>query len=98
MSHKVKVAGVMNLPCVSVPAIDQNRVTGLRLDRLGVLDVLPRQLRESLPLKERTPFLLPESIFLSIGSIPNPVHQEIRHVKYTQSDWVPVIDRRCMVC
>jgi hypothetical protein len=80
------------------PPIHQDRITTLRLDHLWILDCLPRQLRESLPLDHISPYMLPESVLLAVCRVPHPVDEEVGDEEGGQSVAVPAVLRRRMVC
>lgn len=63
------------------PPIDQDGVAGLGLDVFGILHGLPGKLGEGFPLREGAAFLLPEVVFLAVGRVPDPVHEEVRDVE-----------------
>ena len=60
---------------ILTPPINQDRVTGISLNEFGILDSLPWQLRECLPLKEPPSLLLPELILLAVGGVPDPIDE-----------------------
>lgn len=79
------------------PSVDQYRITSLRLDSLWVFYRLPRQLRECPPLHQGTPLLLPEPVLLTVGGVPDPIHEDIGNIKCHESEAIPAVYRRCVV-
>ena len=79
------------------PSVHQNRIAALGLDGFRGFDRLPWQLGESFPLQQRTPFLLPETILLAVGGVPDPVHNEVGNVQQDKRVAVPTVHRRGMV-
>ena len=79
------------------PAIRQKRDTLVRWDSFWIVEVLPWQLGECLPARKSTAFPLSESILLRIGGVPYPVDEQVRDVKETQSNRIPVVIRRWVI-
>lgn len=75
---KEEVTGIVNLACISVPAIRQETVSSFGLDGAWVDNCLPWKLREGFTVSESTPLLGTESVLLGIGSVPDPVDKEVR--------------------
>lgn len=83
----------MDLPRIPIPAIHQNAVPCLRLDCLGILDGLPRQLRESLALYQGATLHLAEPVLLRITRVPDPVDEEVGDVEEGEGEGVPMVFR-----
>ena len=79
--RKVKITRIVNLACISVPPIHQDRISRTCLDGTGIRDCLPRELGECLASDESTTFLGAETVLLRVGGIPDPVHKEIGREK-----------------
>jgi hypothetical protein len=75
--RKVKIARIMNLACVSIPSIYQDRISGFGLDSARIRYCLPRELGKCLARDETTAFLGAESVLLGVGGVPDPVHEEV---------------------
>lgn len=113
VQRKVEVAGVVDFTGLAVwtvlvvsdqmlvqlltPPIDQDLISGLSRDRLRVLHGLPRQLREGVSEHHRPTLLLTETVLLTIGGVPHPVHEEIPDVQDNQEVAVPVVFGRRVV-
>ena len=67
----------MDLSCLAIPSISQDRIAAFGLDDTRVLDGLPGELREGLALDEGAAFLGTETVLLRVGSVPNPVHEKV---------------------
>lgn len=80
-TYEEKITRVVDLTSVCVPPVHQERVASLCLNRLGIMDCLPRELGECFSLQQRAAFLLPESVFLRICCVPDPVDEEIGNVE-----------------
>ena len=87
----------MYFPRIPIPSIHQDAIPSLRLDCLGVLDSLPRQLREGLALHESPALHLTETIFLRITRVPDPVDEEVGGVEESQGEGVPMVFRGSVV-
>lgn len=92
-----EIASVMDLASISIPPISQNRVTSLGWDSLWVLDRLPRKLWECLALDKGSTLLGPEAILLTVGGIPDPVHEEVQNKQEPKEVAVPMVFRWVMI-
>ena len=79
------------------PPINQNPGAIGRSEGLGVLHGLPRELGESIAEHHGSTLLLAETVLLAVGRVPDPVHEQIRHVEEGQEVAVPVVFRWVMV-
>ena len=75
--RKVQITCIMNLACVSIPSIYENRISRSGCDSPGIFDRLPRQLRECFALNESAAFLCAETVLLGVCCVPDPIHEEI---------------------
>lgn len=66
-------------------------VARIRLDGFGILDSLPRHLRECVPLYELALFLVAECILLTIGTVPHPVEENVQSREHCESVRIPVV-------
>lgn len=85
------ITSIVNLPRLSIPSIRQNPSSILASNNMWILDMLPRQLRERLPLHSFSGLLSSKSVLLGVGSIPNPVHEKIKDREQSEDDRVPAI-------
>lgn len=79
---------------VRTPTVDKDDVAVVGSDGLGVSDRLPRELWETLALNVVTCQLGFEPVFLAVGGIPNPVHEQVEDEQRGQGGPVPTIDGR----
>lgn len=93
ITHKIHVTRVMDLPRIPIPSIHQNAIPRLRLDCLGILDGLPRQLRERLALYQGAALHLAEPVLLRVARIPDPVDEEVGGVEKGEGEGIPVVFR-----
>ena len=87
----------MDLARISVPAIDQDRVSGLSLDGAGVVDCLPGELGEGFAMDEAAAFLGAETVLLGVGSVPDPVHEEVGREERDEHVCGPGVGARVVV-
>lgn len=85
------VRDIVGLADNSKPAIDHDVIAGVGLDSLGVLNSLPRHLREGVSLDELTLLLVAECVLLTIGAVPHPVEEDVHNGKHSESVRVPGI-------
>lgn len=97
MTHEIHVTGVMYLPRMPIPSIHQDAIPSLRLDCLGILDRLPRQLREGLALHQGPTLHLAEPVLLRVARVPDPVDEQVGGVEEGECEGVPVVFRRGVV-
>ena len=88
----------MDLSSIPIPTVYENAVTNSRWYGPWVFYRLPRKLREGFPLHKRSSFLLAKSIFLGIAGIPNPVDKEVGGVENAESNWIPAVRGRIVIC
>ena len=74
---KVQITRIVDLACISIPSINQNTIPGFCFDNTGIVDGLPRELREGFARDESAALLGAEPILLTVGGIPDPVHEEV---------------------
>lgn len=79
------------------PAVDEDLRTILSRNGLGVLQRLPRQLREGAAEHHRSTLLLAVTVLLAVGRIPHPVHKEVGNVEKCEEVAVPVVRGGVMV-
>lgn len=70
---KVEIGSVVDLAGVLEPAVDHERISRLGADDFWVLDLLPWELRESVPVDGDATLIGAEHVLLRIASIPDPV-------------------------
>ncbi len=75
--RKEQITRIMHLPRNPVPSIDQDAIPGLGFDDLWVLQGTPRKLRECVSLDQGAALHGSETVLLTVGRIPDPVHEEI---------------------
>ena len=85
------VACVVHLAREAVPAVNEDNVAVGRGDGLGVLNRLPRHLREGAAPDDLAALRLPEAILLAVARVPNPVDEEVADVEGRQRISVPVV-------
>lgn len=68
-----------------------------RLDGLGVVDGLPRHLRERLASDHLATLHGTEAVLLAVAAVPNPVPEQVGHVEDDESEAVPAILGRIVV-
>lgn len=66
-------------------------------DCLWILKSLPWQLRESFACNHSPALLLSKTVLLAVGSIPNPVHKDVRNIQKGQEIAIPVIFSRVIL-
>lgn len=81
----------MDFAGITVPPINQNRISSPGLDFAGVLDSLPWKLGESLALKESSAFFGSEPVLLRVGGVPDPVHKEVGDEEGDHNIGTPVV-------
>jgi hypothetical protein len=86
-----EVACIVDLAGISVPSVSQDRVTCLGLDYARVLNSLPWELREGLPLQKSTTLLGAEAVLLGIGGVPDPVYKQVGDKENSHEIRVPAI-------
>ena len=74
---KEEIASVVDLACLSVPAISQNLVSVGSLDSLGVLDAAVFEVGESGALLNDTTLFLAELVLLRVGRVPDIISVEV---------------------
>lgn len=74
---KIRIARVMNLPRLAIPAIAEQVIASLSGDGDRILDLLPWQLRERLAIESGATGPGAEHILLGIAGIPNPVDEQV---------------------
>jgi len=74
---KKEITGVMDLTSQAIPPIYEERVSCISLYSLGILQCLPRELRESLSGHKSPAFLVTKFILLAVRRVPDPVHKEV---------------------
>lgn len=79
------------------PAIDHNVIACVCLNRLRVVDSLPRHLRERIPLGKLALLLVAERVLLAICTVPHPVEKDVQDRENCEGVSVPVIFRWGMV-
>jgi hypothetical protein len=94
---KEEVAGIVDLPGVTVPPVGENRVSSLGLDDAGVLNRLPGELRERLPFEQQATLLDAEAVLLRVGSVPYPVYKKVRNKERGHKVRVPAVGGRWVV-
>ena len=75
--RKVEITCIVNLSCISVPSISQDRITSGGLDNARILDSLPWELGKSLALDKGATFLRSEAVLLRVGGVPDPVDEQV---------------------
>ena len=93
VTHEIHVTRVMDLPRIPIPSIHQNAIPRLRLDCLGILDRLPRQLREGLALHQGATLHLAETILLRVTCVPDPVDEQVGGVEEGEGEGIPMVFR-----
>ena len=79
--RKVHIAGIVDLTCVLVPTVYENGVAGWGRDLLWILDVPPRNLRESFSLLIVASFSQTEFVLLALRAVPDPVNENVGRVE-----------------
>jgi hypothetical protein len=92
------VGHVVWLPHNSEPAINHDLVTSIGLDELGVLDCLPRDLRESVALDDLVLFAETDGILLAVGAVPHPVEEDVDDCECCEGVSIPVVLGWVVVC
>lgn len=78
-------------PGLRTPTVNQDRRTISGLESLGVLQGLPRELRESVTEDHSSSLLLAETVLLAVCRVPDPVDKEVREVQEHQDNPVPAV-------
>lgn len=84
------IRGVVNLACKTVPAINKDGTSG-RLDDLGIVDGLPRNLREGPAVHDLATLRSTEAVLLRVAAVPDPVPEEVGAEERSQSPPVPTV-------
>jgi hypothetical protein len=72
-----KIASVVDLACLAVPAISQDLVSVLGGDGLGVGDATVLEVGEGGALVHNATLFLAELVLLAVGGVPDVVHAEV---------------------
>ena len=72
-----EIAGVVDLPGLSIPSIAQDAVSLLGGDGLGVVDLAVLEVGEGGALLNNAAFFLAELVLLRVGGVPDVVDAEI---------------------
>lgn len=91
VERKVQVTGIVNFASQSIPSIDKDGALRgfdfLRMFGKG----LPRQLWESLAENFCPTLPLTEAVLLAVGSVPDPVDEEVSDKKSCEGIGVPAV-------
>ena len=87
----------MHFPRIPVPSINQDTITGFRLDGPRVLNSLPGQLRKGFTFQHGPALHLTEPVLLAVAGVPDPVDEEIRDVECSKGKAVPSIGGRMVI-
>jgi hypothetical protein len=82
---------VVRLAHNSKPTIDHNLVASISLNEFGILDRLPRHLRECVALDDLIFLSEPDGVLLAVRAVPHPVEEQVHDRKCAKSVAVPAV-------
>ena len=94
---EVKIAGVVDLTGVAVPAINEERIAGRGLNGRRILDSPPWELGKGVAGAVVTALAASEGVLLTVRRVPYPVDEEIGDIQEDEDGTRQAIDGRRVV-
>lgn len=96
--RKEGIARIMHLSRIAIPSAAEQTVSRVRRDKVRVLGLLPRQLRECLAILHRAAFSRAEHVLLAVRRVPYPIHKQIARIQRHERGLRPRVGARRVVC
>ena len=87
----------MYFASVTIPSINEDGIAGGSFDDTGIFDSAPGKLGEGFTVDNLTALFGAESVFLTVGSVPYPVDEEVGCEKWDHEIFTMGIDRGWVV-